>query len=72
MPSWTQSVFSEMVSEVSYDPDTQEMTVAFKSGGEYIYDGVPEEVATQLANAASVGRMLNSDIKGRYPYRRVA
>ena len=71
MGRWQQSVYSEMVESVGYDSDTGEMTVAFIKGGEYVYEGVPEEVALDLANAASVGGMMNSDIKGRYPFRRI-
>ena len=71
MPRWNQSVYSEMVESVGYDPDTGELFVTFISGSEYVYEGVPEEVALNLANAASVGGMMNSDIKGRYPYRRI-
>jgi KTSC domain len=69
--SWQQDVFSSMISSVAYDDATQEMTIAFKSGGAWTYSGVSEGLAQDLANAPSVGKMFLSEIKGRYPERRV-
>ena len=67
--SWSQSVFSDMVSEVAWEDGT--LTVTFKKGSVYAYEGVPEEIAIELSRAASVGQFLNSEIKGQYGYRRV-
>ena len=56
-----QSVYSEMVESVGYDSDTGEMTVAFIKGrGVRVREACQEEVALDLANAASVGGMMNS------------
>jgi len=67
--SWSQSVFSTMVSEIGYDPDSQELLVTWaKSGKVSAYKGVPEEKALEIANAASVGRAVN-EIKDQYPHR---
>ena len=67
--SWSKSVFSSTVSEVAWDDDV--MTVTFQNGRSYAYDGVPEATALEMANAPSVGQFLNSEIKGRYEYKRL-
>ena len=69
---WEKSPFSSNVSSVRYDEETQTMTVRFQRGGVYAYMGVPEDVALQLINAASVTQMLNTEIKPNYSYRRLA
>ena len=69
--SWNQSVFSSNVAEIGYDSDTNDLVVTWKSGRVSAYAGVPEELATQLANAPSVGGMINSDIKNSYSHRYV-
>lgn len=68
--SWTQSVFSSMVSEISYDDGTQEMIVTWaKAGRTSIYSGVPEDVAQAAANAPSVGQYMNTEVKPFYKHR---
>lgn len=68
--SWSKFVFSEMVSEVGYDSDTQELLITWaKSGRRSAYQDVPEDVAESLANASSVGQMMNSEIKPFYSHR---
>jgi len=71
MASWSKDVFSSMVQVISYDPDSQTMTITYNNGRSYAYAGVPEDVALDASNAASVGEFVNSEIKGRYSYRRV-
>ena len=71
MASWSQNVFSSMVQTVAYDSDTQVMIVTFNTGKSYAYAGVPEDVAAAAANAGSVGEYINSEIKGRYSYRKL-
>jgi len=71
MAEWTKDVFSSMAQSVSYDPDTQTMVVTFNNGRSYAYADVPEDVAVDVSNAASVGEFINSEIKGRYSYRRI-
>ena len=69
--AWTKSVYSSRASEVSYDPDSQEMTVVWKKGGATIYSGVPEDRAIALSKSASVGNLINSDFTGVYPLRNI-
>ncbi len=67
--SWSQNVASSNVSSVSYDSDTSELEVTWmKSGKTSVYSGVPEDVAVRLANAPSVGSMLNNEIKPYYAH----
>lgn len=69
--SWTQQVYSEMATEVGYDTENQELLVTWKNGRTTAYKGVPEEKALELANAPSVGKMLNAEIKNNYSFRYV-
>ncbi|MFA5902028.1 MAG: KTSC domain-containing protein [Hyphomicrobium sp.] len=57
------------MSEIGYREDAKEMTVAWLKGRRSVYSGVPEETALQVANAPSVGSMLNTDIKPYYSHR---
>jgi hypothetical protein len=62
--SWSKSVFSEMVSEVGWDPDNEELLVTFKKNGKTAaYKGFDEGTAEQLSRAPSVGSMFLSEIK---------
>ena len=70
MPDWTKPVFSSNANEIGYREDGSEMTVAWAKGGRVsVYWPVPEELAQQVANAPSVGSILNSDIKPYYSHR---
>ena len=67
--SWSQNVYSSNVSEVGYDDQLEAMTVTWKSGKTSAYFGVPEEKAREIANAPSVGKAINQDIKDQYEHR---
>lgn len=69
MPTWEKDVYSSNVSTVGYDPESKELIITWTRGKRSIYSGVPEELAEQLANAASVGSMLNAEIKPYYAHR---
>lgn len=61
---WMKSVFSEMVSEVGWDDETQELLVKFiKNGKTAAYKGFDEGTAMDLSKAASVGGTFLRDIK---------
>ena len=70
MAEWSRSVYSSMVSTVSYDPDTSELSIEWVKGGTSIFSGVPEDVAQSLSNAPSVGRTIHTQIKPNYTHRR--
>lgn len=64
MPTWSKSVFSEMVSEVAWDEEQQELLVTFKKNGKTAaYKGFDEGTAEQLSRAPSVGSMFLNEIK---------
>lgn len=64
MPTWSKSVFSEMVSEVGWDGDTEELLVTFiKNGKTAAYKGFDEGTAERLSRAASVGGTVLSEIR---------
>ena len=71
MVTWSQSVFSKMAQEISYDADREEMIVTWTNGSQGAYSGVPEDVAYSCAHAASVGQFIISEIKPVYAYRRL-
>lgn len=58
-----------MAREIGYDAGTGELTVTWTNGRRSAYAGVPEELAVQLSKAASVGQMINTEIKPNYPHR---
>ena len=66
---WTQSVLSSNVSEIGYEPETKELYVTWTRGKRSIYSGVPEELARDVANAPSVGSILNAEVKPYYGHR---
>ena len=49
-----------------------ELTVRFKGGGIYSYQGVPQDVVDRLKEAPSPGKLLNLEIKGRFSYTKLA
>ena len=62
--SWMKSVFSDMVAEVGWDPEQEELLVRFKKNGKTAaYKGFDEGTAEQLSKAPSVGSMFLSEIK---------
>lgn len=69
MAEWSKDVYSSNVASVGYDSETKELIITWTKGKRSIYSGVPEELAEQLANASSVGSMLNAEIKPYYVHR---
>lgn len=65
LKSWPES---SQVSITWYFPDTQALRVNFRTGAEYRYDKVPREVWEKLKNATSIGKFINSEIKGKYEF----
>lgn len=61
-------VDSSNVKAVAYDPATEILAVRFANGGLYSYADVTQTVFTGLAGAQSVGKYLNTVIKGVHPY----
>lgn len=63
MPDWSKPVFSSNVTEIGYEEQGSRMLVTWTKGRRSAYSGVPEELAMQVANAPSVGSILNTEIK---------
>lgn len=55
-----QFVTSSMLSSVSYDTETNEMTVTFNNGRSYIYEDVDRIIYESLISAKSAGAYFNS------------
>ena len=66
-------VDSSLLKSLGYDGGTSTLEVEFHNGAVYTYDGVPEEVYSEVMSAESVGKAFNRLVKseGSYPYKRV-
>lgn len=62
---------STVVASFSYDHESQTLKVVFRSGMVYDYINVPREKYEEMRNAFSKGSYLNTEIKGKYRYRKV-
>lgn len=59
---------SSNLAEATYDPDTDNLHVVFRSGGSGTYFNVPRSTFLGLQTAGSAGAFLARQIKGRYAY----
>lgn len=55
----------------SYDDETQDLEITFRSGATYAYRNVPQGIVEGLKAAASAGEYFARQIKLRYPGVRV-
>ncbi len=62
---------SSSVASAGYDAATRVLEVEFRNGGVYQYLEVPDEEFEGFITAPSKGRYLNTEIKARYPSRRL-
>lgn len=61
---WSKQVLSEMISDIGWDDENEELLVTFiKKGRTAAYKGFDEGTAERLSKAASVGSMFLSEIK---------
>ena len=65
-------VISSNLQSVGYDSASQTLEVEFRNGSIYQYSNVPETIHEALMSASSKGSFLNSQIRNRFPYVRVA
>lgn len=61
-----QSVSSEAIVAIGYDPTTQRLRIIFRQGRIYNYCRVPAHVYARFMRAASKGRFFHTHIDGRY------
>ncbi len=64
-------VTSGNIASWGYDSETSELYIEFNSGGLYLYEGVPSDVAEGMREAPSKGQYHAAYIKNHYPYTRV-
>jgi hypothetical protein len=53
-------------SRLTYDRNSQQLTVRFRDQTTYQYHGVPEHIFMLLSSAPSQGRYFNLEIRNRY------
>ena len=70
MGEWIATPQSSNVARFSYEVATQILTVEFNGGSRYDYYDVPDHIFEGMKNADSIGKYLNSEIKGHYRYAR--
>lgn len=58
-----QGVNSSMLTHVGHDPVTNRLTVQFKNGNVYHYDGVTPEEHAALLQAPSIGAHFGAHIR---------
>jgi len=66
-----QRIASSVLTADGYDAATQTLVLAFTSGAVYSYAGFPAEVHEGLLAAPSAGRFFSTEIRDRYPTRRL-
>ena len=62
-------VQSSTISEINYDGKL--LTVIFKNGSEYVYEGVSEKIYEDFSKAESKGKYFHENINYRYNYSRI-
>ena len=70
MSEWISTPQSSNVAGFCYDDSTQVLTVEVNSGTRYDYYDVPNHIYEGMKTAESIGKYLNSEIKGHYRYAR--
>jgi hypothetical protein len=62
---------SSVIRSFSYDASRQELLIHFQSGRRYVYQDVPAATYLAMKEAFAKGEFFNSEIRGRYRYRRI-
>lgn len=63
---------SACVADISYDPESQDMTVEFQQRGSYVYHDVPLDVYVDFQSAGSQGTYFNLYIRLKFSYERIS
>lgn len=58
--------------EARYDPDTKRLTVRFRNGGTYAYEGVPRQTWRALKRNKSFGQTMDRLVINQYPFEKIA
>lgn len=62
------SINSSTIEAIGYDTASEKLLVKFKNGDHYEYLNVPHYVYHAVIESDSIGRALNSEVKGIYDY----
>lgn len=62
---------SKFLQNVNYDPDSQQMTVTMKNGGEYVYSRVTPDVMQAFQESRSKSEFYSSKIRGQFEGTRI-
>lgn len=66
------AVKSRDIAIVGYDAKKQLLEIAFRGGGVYHYQRVPQNIYAGLMQADSQGTYFNRKIKDQYPYIKIS
>jgi len=61
-------VVSTNIEEIGHDD--QGLHVKFKTGGLFVYSGVPKAAFEAMKSAESVGKHFHQNVLGKYPHRK--
>jgi hypothetical protein len=64
------SVISSTITKIGHT-EGGDLVVSFTNGTDYLYKGVPTEVYDAMEKAESVGKFLNSQIKGKFQFEKL-
>ena len=64
-------VLSSEIEWIGYEQKRRMLQVEFIAGSVYQYENVPQEIYKDFLDAPSHCSFLESEIKGKYPYRKV-
>lgn len=67
--AWTDTPNSSNIAGFGHDPKTGILTIKFKNGGHYDHEGVPADLAEQMAKAESPGKFYHQSIKGKFQHK---
>jgi hypothetical protein len=61
---------STVIRSFSYDDAARELTIIFRTGRQYTYEGVPKEIFEAMKAAFSKGEFFNDHIREHFRFRR--
>jgi hypothetical protein len=64
-------VNSSSIASAGHSAETNTLELGYHNGSVYQYFAVPKSVFDSLLSAESKGAFVNSQIKGRYPFRKL-
>lgn len=65
------AVKSRDIAIVGYEAQSATLEVAFRNGGVYRYQNVPQDVYRQFMDAPSMGTFFSEKIKTAFPYEKI-